>query len=67
MGELLDNYDMFEQHDRERERELKKFPVCCSCHEPITDEHLYCIKGYFYCEDCMNDEFRKSTEDYMEE
>jgi RNA polymerase-binding transcription factor DksA len=67
MGELLDNYDMFEQHDRERERELRKFPKCDCCGEPITDEHLYHIGYYFYCEACVNEEFRERTEDYMEE
>ena len=67
MGELLDNYDLWEQREMECEEELQKFPKCAECGEPITDEHLWHIGKRFYCEDCMNEEFRKNTEDYMEE
>ena len=64
---MIDNYDMWERYDRERERELEKFPLCDCCRERITDEHLYHIEGYIYCEKCLNEEFRKRTEDYMED
>jgi formylmethanofuran dehydrogenase subunit E len=67
MGGLPDNYDLWERHDRERERELEKYPLCDNCREHITDEHFYNINGTFICETCLNEDFRKRTEDYMEE
>lgn len=64
---MPDTYDLWEIYDNERERELEKYPLCDCCREPITDEHLYYIGDLLYCESCMNEEFRKRTEDFMEE
>ena len=58
MAELLDNYDLWERHDRERERELKKFPKCDCCGEPITDDYYYDIDGDKICKDCLDKWYR---------
>lgn len=59
-----DNYDMFRQREAEEERWLKGRPQCENCREPIQDEVLFDIDGKLYCEECMNDLFRRNTEDY---
>ena len=51
---IPDNYDIFEQHEREVERKLKNLPVCRKCGEPITSEYAYDIDG-LWCEDCFED------------
>ena len=66
MGDILDNYDLWERHDREREEKLEKYPKCDYCKEPITDEYLYNVAGMVLCEDCI-EKFRERTEDYVEE
>lgn len=67
MDELLDNYDLWERHEAEREEALQKLPVCYECDEPIQDEHLYHINDMFICEKCMIENYLKRTEDFMEE
>ncbi len=68
MSEYIPDYtDLHDEYERDHESRLAKFPKCDYCGEPITDEHFYNIDGTFICETCLNDEFRKNTEDYMEE
>lgn len=55
------------RYDAEQERLLEKLPKCEYCREPITDDHFYDIDGTFVCEECLNSEFRKFTEDFIEE
>ena len=59
-----DNYDMFEQMEREIENVLKDLPVCSECGELIHTDYYYDINGELICEDCMNEYYRKSTDDY---
>ena len=40
-------------------------PRCSCCDEPIYDEHYYLINNDVVCEDCLKDQFRKRTEDYV--
>lgn len=61
---MPDNYSQWEAHEAELERMLEKRPVCRRCGEHIQDEHYYYIDGVIYCEDCMNDKFRRHIEDY---
>lgn len=61
----MDNYGRFEMHDAEESRQLERLPKCDFCGEEIQDEYLYEIDGELYCEECMMEHFRKSTEEYM--
>lgn len=54
---MLDNYDLFEAHERQVERRLARLPVCRKCGEPITSEWAYDIDG-LWCESCY-EEFTK--------
>jgi formylmethanofuran dehydrogenase subunit E len=59
---MLDNYDLWEQHDRERERELQKLPKCDECMEHIQDDHYYVIGGEKICPACLDAYYRVEIE-----
>lgn len=63
---IPDNYDMWESHDRKQERRRSDLPVCDYCGEPIQEEHFFYINGECFCEDCLNNNFRKNTDDYLD-
>lgn len=63
---IPDNYDLWEAHEQEQERQLEKLPVCEVCGNPIQDEHLYLINDEFVCPACLERDFRKETDDYVE-
>jgi formylmethanofuran dehydrogenase subunit E len=56
----------FYRHERQIEEELSRLPKCNECGEPIQDDHCFEINGEFICEECLNDNHRKWTEDLME-
>ena len=62
---IPDNYDLFEQHDAEHERQLQKLPVCCYCDEPIQDDCFYLINDEIICVRCLKEYFRKAVDDYV--
>ena len=61
----------FLEYENERNRKFIQLPVCCCCEERIQSETLYNFGGDLVCEECMLDyvreNFRKKTEDYMED
>lgn len=57
----------FERHDREQSKWLERCPVCEICGEPIQDEHLYLINDEFVCYECLERDFRKDVDDYVEQ
>lgn len=61
-----DYNELYDRYEAERQRELDKLPKCEYCGEPITDEHLYDINGDVICEACLNDNFRKPVDDYID-
>ena len=63
---IPDNYDLWEAHEREKERQLESLPVCEVCSKPIQDDHLYLINDEFVCEECLIRDFRKCVDDYGE-
>lgn len=68
MSEYIPDYnDLFDQHEREQENELEKYPKCDHCGERITDDYFYNIDGTYFHEECLKEEYRKSTSDYMED
>lgn len=68
MSEYIPDYtDLHAEYEREQERRLRKHPKCDHCRERITDEKFYNIDGTFYHTECLNSEYLKDTEDYMED
>lgn len=61
---MMDAYDLWRQRDDEMEAELEKLPVCSHCGDPIQEEYYFEIDGEMYCEDCMNDLFKRYTDSY---
>ena len=53
MGYVPDNYDLWKDHEWEKERRLKRLPKCIECGEPIQSDHAYQFEGKFICPDCM--------------
>ena len=53
-------------HSAELEDKLQKMPKCSYCSEHIQDDYLYEIDGEIICEECVNENFRKNVEDYIE-
>lgn len=62
---MADNYSLWADKTRREEQWLAMRPLCSYCGHPIQDEDLYDFEGELYHEQCMNDNFKKRTEDYM--
>ena len=62
---MKDNLDFYRDYEEQQAKELEKFPVCSVCGEYITDEFYFDIEDEIMCEDCLKDNFRKSTDDYV--
>lgn len=61
---LPDNYDLWTLHDTEQQKRFAKLPVCCMCGEPIQDEYYYLINDEILCQECLENNFRKETDEY---
>jgi len=61
----IDNYGLWEQHNAKAEAWLEKQPICVCCGYHIQDDFLFDINGDLFCEECMKDNFRKCTDDYV--
>ena len=67
MSDYIPDYsDLFNQHDAEQERALRKHPKCDCCGNRIVDDKFYNIEGTYICMVCIED-YKVDTEDYMEE
>lgn len=66
MGDTYDNYDAFRWHDEKQADDLKKRPVCANCGEHIQHDHFYMIDGEPVCPDCLEADYRVSTDDYID-
>ncbi len=54
------------RYDAEQQAELDKLPKCAYCDEPIMTDECYEINDELICEECLIQEHRKWTEDYVE-
>lgn len=55
----------FERWDADQQERLEKLPVCTVCGKRIQDDYCYEINDEIFCTDCLDDEFRRETEDYV--
>lgn len=51
----------FARHDAESEEEAANLPKCDCCLEPIFDDFYWEIDGEKYCENCLNENFRRAN------
>lgn len=56
----------FDRYDAEQQKQLEKRPKCSMCDEPIQNDFLYEINDEVICENCLEQNFRKNVEDYIE-
>lgn len=63
---MIEAYDLWAMDDARKERWLESLPICSECGEPIQDDTCYEINGELICPDCLRDNHRKCTDDYME-
>lgn len=61
-----DPVEDYGRYSDKQEMEMERLPVCCHCTKHIDDDFLYYIEGDLWCEECMKDEFRKPTDDFIE-
>ena len=64
MPYIPDNYDLFKEHEREQERRLRRRPVCHECCERIQSDFCFEINDELICEDCLDTNHKRSTENY---
>ena len=57
----------FLRHDAEQEEWLSTLPKCAECGEPIQDDECYEINGEIICTECLNDNYKRCTNDLIEE
>lgn len=53
MEYVPDNYDMWKIHEEEKERQLKRRPICFECGEHIQEDYGYQFNGTWMCQDCL--------------
>lgn len=63
---MCDNYSQWKLREQQHECWLKKRPLCDYCEEHIQEEHFYLINGECICPDCMENNFKKWTEDFVD-
>jgi formylmethanofuran dehydrogenase subunit E len=59
---VLDNYDLFLQHDAKKEDALERLPICAECGEHIQDDECYEIDNEIICPQCLKDNHRRWTD-----
>ena len=62
---MMDNYDLWEQHDAKQEKEAEQFPTCCECGCTIFDDFCYEYNDEPICDDCLNNNHRRCIESFM--
>lgn len=60
-----DMYDMWEAHEREKEKLLELLPECEVCGDVIQDDFYFEINDAIICEECLKKHYRKRTEDFI--
>lgn len=61
----MSNYELFERYQAEQDRAEAKLPTCYECGNKIYEEFCYEIEGEPICDDCMDNNHRKSVEYFM--
>lgn len=56
----------FHNHDRKQHEWIKQRPVCSECGHEIQEEFAFHINDEWVHVECMNTNYLKSVEDYIE-
>lgn len=52
---MMDNYDLWERHNRRQEAWLERRPVCSCCGKHIQDEEALHFGDTWLCLECIED------------
>ncbi len=55
----------FDRYDAAMAAREAKLPCCERCGKPINDDFYYEIGNEILCENCMKDEYQRSTDDFL--
>ena len=55
-----------ERYMAEQEEKLDKLPRCAGCDNPIQDDHFYLINDECICSECLESNYRKDIDDYVD-
>jgi len=56
----------FDIYDAQLTAQLNKLPKCYECGEPIQDDECYEINNELICPECLDNNHKKITENYIE-
>lgn len=56
-----------DKYESDKEEMLVRRPKCDCCGQHIQDDYLFNIVGDLYCEECLIDQFRHSTDGYIDD
>ena len=56
----------FARHEAQQQKKLDKLPHCSECGEPIQDEYLYEFCGDLMCQECLESQYKKPVEDFID-
>ena len=56
----------FNRYDAKQERAMQRYPKCACCGKRITDDYLFYIEGNTICEVCVEDEYKRNTDDFID-
>lgn len=60
-----DPADAWDIYCAEQQKKLDKLPHCADCGEPIQADRFYLINDEPICQDCLESNYMKWTEDYI--
>lgn len=53
----------FNRWDAEQSRRLKRHPTCQICGQAIQQERAVCLEGFWFCDECLDDNRKDVEED----
>ena len=66
METTIDNYDLWEMHDRKQSAQMDELPVCEVCGCVITTDKAVYYNDQWFCEDCEDSAWALIRDDYLE-
>lgn len=54
----------FANYDSYTQEQLRTYPKCFCCEEPITDEYAVHIGSMWFCDECLSSHRRETINEY---
>lgn len=56
----------YDAYCREQDAAEAKLPICADCGERVYDDHFYLINDEVICPACLESNYRKDIDEYIE-